>query len=674
MRSRATHVLLLLLCGLTACLVVVTPPVTAPVVAETRTGPDAGPQVRSTADPDATSAPGRLVSGSVAAGTPNVLDGRVLSVVQVGRTIVLGGTFTRVREAGRSHTFVRRGLVAFDSVTGRVQRGFHPDPHGDVRVVLPAADGRSVFVGGKFTTIAGSRQGRLARVRTSDGSLVRSFRPGKVAGSVKDLALVRGRLWVAGAFTHVAGHPQRALATLSPDTGRWSGFVSLAFRGHHRRGVTQVVKISATPGGSRVVAIGNFDTVAGTKRHQLVVLDTSGRRARTGGLRTSFYTSRCSARVDSTVRDVDVSPDGSYFVVGTSGAYGGSSGSCDTVARFETGAVGPEVVPSWVAYSGGDTTFAVEATSAAVYVGGHQRWWNNPYRADHAGEGAVPRRGIAALDPLNGLPLAWNPGRDLGVGVFDFLSTRAGLWVASDTTLIAGRNRGRIARFLPDGAVVPAVPSPVLPVDVLLGGSAAAGQAALRRRSFTGAAPVAEASPAPDGALDWSAARGAFMVPGHLYVGSGDGRLTDRCFDGERYGRPSAVSTSDRLVPLRGWASDLRRATGMFYDQGRIYFTLPGSPNLFYRYFTPGSGVVGARRLLASSAVPGFDPARVRGMFVASDTLFWAAQDGSLGSVGWLRGWPSGRPVGAPTAAVDGPDGDWSARTLFVLQPGDRAC
>ncbi|MFC5011868.1 hypothetical protein [Nocardioides plantarum] len=674
MRSGATHVRLALVCALIGALVVAQP-AAAPVRAE------ASLPLVGRSDPARPVA--GLVSASVAAGTPHVLDGRVLSVAQVGRTIVLGGTFTRVREAGRPHTFVRRGLVAFDAVTGRVRRGFDPGPSGDVRVVLPAADGLSVYVGGKFTSIAGTRQGHLARVRIGDGSPVRSFRPGRVTGSVKDLALVRGRLWVAGAFTHVDGHPQRALATLSPRTGRWSGYMSLALRGHHRRGVTQVLKISATPGGGRVVVIGNFDTVAGTSRHQLAVLDTTGRRARTGGLRTTFYTSRCSPRVDTTMRDVDVSPDGRYFVVGTTGGYGGHSGSCDTVARFETDAVGRDVVPSWVDYSGGDTTFSVEATTAAVYVGGHQRWWNNPDRSGAPGEGAVARRGVAALDPLNGLPLTWNPGRDLGVGVFDFLATPDGLWVASDTTRIAGRTRGRIARFLPGGAAVPAASAATLPADVYVGGavddtldpppSASGARSTLRRREFTGAGPAAPATPAPDGDLDWTTVRGAFVAAGDLHVAGGDGRLTRRCFDGASYGPATDVSTSDRLVAMRGWASDVRRASGMFFDQGRIYFTLVGSPYLFYRYFTPASGVVGARRLVASRSVPGFDPARVRGMFVGSDTLFWSDTHGTLRSVAWRPGWPSGHPGGAPSVQ-DATGGDWTARSLFVLPRVDRTC
>jgi hypothetical protein len=54
------------------------------------------------------------------------------------------------------------------------------------------------------------------------------------------------------------------------------------------------------------------------------------------------------------MRDVDVSPDGSYFVVVTTGAYRAGS-LCDAAARWETAVTGPSQQPTWVDDTGSDT-------------------------------------------------------------------------------------------------------------------------------------------------------------------------------------------------------------------------------------------------------------------------------------------------------------------------------
>jgi hypothetical protein len=73
---------------------------------------------------------------------------------------------------------------------------------------------------------------------------------------------------------------------------------------------------------------------------------------------------------------------------------------------------------------------------------------DNPFGRDSAGPGAVARSGIAALDPVTGKALSWNPGKTRGVGGKDFLATPTGLWVGSDGNRFAGEFRAGIA-FLP---------------------------------------------------------------------------------------------------------------------------------------------------------------------------------------------------------------------------------
>jgi hypothetical protein len=148
------------------------------------------------------------------------------------------------------------------------------------------------------------------------------------------------------------------------------------------------------------------------------------------------------------LRDVDFSPDGSYFVIVSTGYVPQSGGLerdiCDATARFETAIPNPDR-PTWINYTGGDTLHSVAVTGAAVYVQGHQRWLDNPFGNNSAGPGAVSREGIGAIDPTTGKALSWNPTKTRGVGGKDFLATSAGLWVASDGELFHGEYRARIA-------------------------------------------------------------------------------------------------------------------------------------------------------------------------------------------------------------------------------------
>ena len=116
------------------------------------------------------------------------------------------------------------------------------------------------------------------------------------------------------------------------------------------------------------------------------------------------------------LRGVDFSPAGDYFVVVSTGRASSPTRLCDTAARFETAGTGRRT-PTWVNHTGGDSLYAVSVTGSAVYVGGHQRWMNNPHGNETAGPGAVARPGIGAIDPRTGKALAWNPTRTRGMGV-----------------------------------------------------------------------------------------------------------------------------------------------------------------------------------------------------------------------------------------------------------------
>jgi PKD repeat protein len=614
--------------------------------------------------------PGALVKDVPVNGTPHVLDGRVNSIVKVGNTVILGGEFTQTRNNTSDDVIARSNLVAFDATTKEISTTFAPNPNGTVNVVLPTGDGQTVYVGGSFTTIGGETRKNLVKVRVDTGAVVTQFNTGNVAGQVKDLRLAGGRLWVAGGFTHIANSQQLGLATVNPTTGKLDQFMRKVIAGLHDGGFTTVMKIDVNQQGTRLVGIGNFDTIDGIKNHQIFMLDLTGATAAVDQFHTTFYETACSRSFDSYMRDLDFAPDGSFFVVSTTGAYGGAGKSCDSTARFEVTS-GSAAQPSWINNTGGDTTYAVEITDSVVYTGGHARWQNNPFAADRAGQGAVPRPGIAALDPLNGLPLSWNPTRDRGVGVFDFLISDEGLWVGSDTTRIgADYLRSRIALLPTGGTTFPGVHTPTLPSDVLT-----VRASGIQSLSYDGSA-FGTATAVPAGSLTPDNVRGAFMLNGNLYTAWSNNTFDRRSFDGTTYGDPVAVDTASETTPLTDWATDISKMTGLFYDSGRLYFTRSDSTSLFYRYFTPENDVLGAQRLTASASVTGLTFSQVRGMFLAGDKLYWSDSTGNLKRIDWVNTPQSGKPVtGATPATVSGPAVDgksWaSMRSAFLFQGTD---
>jgi PKD repeat protein len=785
---------------------------------------------------------GQLVKDDPAGFTPHVLDGEVDAIVQVGDMIVLGGTFTQTaNESDRTAAIPRTSLVAFNATTGVISTTFAPNPNGPIYTIAAAADGQSIYVGGSFTTIAGATVKNLARIRVSDGSLVTSFNGGSPTGEVRDLKLDGSRLWVAGAFTNIRGRSQPGLATLNAAGGGFNTFFTGAIAGVHKTGsVRYVRKIDLSPDGRRLVAVGNFDTLNGVKNHQLFMLDLTGATATQANFQTSFYEAACSSSFDTYLRDIDFAPDSSFFVVSTTGAYGGSTGPCDSISRFDTASTGTGIAPAWIDYTGGDTTYAVEVTPSVVYVGGHQRWHNNAFAADRAGAGAVSRPGVAALNPLNGLPYSWNPTRDRGVGVFDFLSTSQGLWMGSDTDRSGDSEyHAKIALFPVGGAPVAEVSTPGIPNDIYAAGRLGSGgdpsvlyrvnaggpallaakgidwgadsaspystthsstsyttavgsvdatvpagtpttifstegwdpaggtdliwsfpvpvgtplqvrlyfanrststqlvgqrrfnvtidgasflsnfdivaavghnvgtmrsknitsdgtvniafgrltnnpvvsaveivrtdlpasTDALSRRSFDGTT-AGPAMAVTGSGIDWDVVRGAFMVNGYLYTAQSDGSFVKRSYDGQAFGTAEVVNGQDALVVLQDWRNEAASATGLFYDSGRLYFTLSGANTLYYRYFNPESGIVGAKRYDASAAVDGITFSAVRGMFLGGGKLYWATSDDRLRRIDWAAGAASGRPVAGTASIVSGPENGqaWSARALFLFQ------
>lgn len=172
----------------------------------------------------------------------------------------------------------------------------------------------------------------------------------------------------------------------------------------------------------------------------------------------------------------------------------------------------------------------------------------------------------------------------------------------------------------------------------------------------------------------WGQLRGAFQLAnGTMFYGKSDGALYRRSFNG------SAVGTEAKIDPYNDpiWANvgtgsgsstyrgalpafygQIPSVSGMFYDAGRIYYTLTGNSALFWRDFNVDSGIVGNIQNVASGPV---NWSQTAGLLLDGGTLYFVdSGSGALKSIAFSAGTPTG------TVSTVDTTNDWRARALFV--------
>jgi hypothetical protein len=638
--------------------------------------------------------PGIVNEAPAANYTPNVMNGRVNALLVMGNRVYVGGTFSTVQNAGSSTNINRPYLFAFNQTTGAVDTTFTPNLSGEVEAIAPATGNQSIFVGGTFKTVNGNgAYRRLARLDAATGAPISGFspRPNKI---VTSLVNRNGRLFAGGGFTKIDGASRSGMAIVDQATGAPDQNFNVAFTNPHpgNNGTAKMIvwKFDVTPDGHTAIATGNFLTVGGTSRDQIAMLNvTPNQQASVTSWQSDFFRyyddgghAWCISIFPYYIRSIDISNDGSYFVASTTGGNRVGHPSCDSVSRWETTpSAGSGQTPTWVSSTGGDTPETVMITGTAIYVGGHEQWVNDPYNPTNCGvctnpyPGGIRRMGFEAHDPLNGLPFSWNPGRNpRGKGVLAMVSTPDGFFFGSNTSKVDGMIRRRIA-FMPlaGGTSVPdSTPYSLLPTlsqFITLDQSGSAGQMlSYANTTFAGPSPIATGP-------DWTNARGGFALNGNLYLGHANGTFTRQSFNGSTTGSANTVDlhgldvAPDPMftipgtnVPIPSFSSQLSNMTGMFFDNGWLYYTVQGDARLYRRGFTPESQVVGAELLVASTG-NGVDWANVRGMTLADNTMYFALANGHLYSVGWAGTHPTGTPTQIGAAS------GWDSNGFFVYSP-----
>jgi hypothetical protein len=374
-------------------------------------------------------ASGPTISSVPASWTPRLVSANstIRQLVPHGNVMYAVGTFSAIADAG-GHTYVRHNVFAFNMTTGAVLR-WRPYVHGGVYSAAVSADGTSVYLGGTFTQINKVGVSRLAKVSAVTGYVDKRFR-GRANAIVTSLLLHRGRLIAGGRFTAIGGVHRDVLASVSRTTGSATSYLRLHIGGRvTNAGPTRVVKLAVSHGGGRVLAMGNFTTVAGHLRRQIFMANLGSTRASLNSWHAPIFYKTC--KFPQYVRAAAWTPDDRKLVVANTGDHG-TSPLCDAAAMFP--ASGRNAAPMWVNRTGCDSLFSTAVTSSAVYVGGHERWANNATGCNSASTGAVSRPGVGAIG-YGGLATSWNPTRSRGRGADDMRLTSQGLWIASDNFL-----------------------------------------------------------------------------------------------------------------------------------------------------------------------------------------------------------------------------------------------
>ena len=615
-----------------------------------------------------------VVSPNPEAKHPRVLDGRIYAIDDLGTDVVVGGTFTKIRNsAGGSPDITQPKLFKFDTDTGLIDQSFNPVVNGNVEAVAYTDDGQGILIAGAFTTIDGQPAQRIAKLHL-DGTLDTSFKA-SAGTTVKDFALVGDRLILGGEFGKINNTTVRGLAAIDPDTGAIDPTFNLPISESRDAYAPYVIELDVSPDGNWMVVGGNFKKVGGLTRYQIAVIDLSG-TPKVANWSTDMYERQCASVYNDTwIRGVDISPDSKWFVVNTTGAFFGNNTLCDTSARWELPPTrtGGGLEPTWVNHTGGDTHWAVEITESAVYIGGHQRWSNNPNPSpggDNDGPGAVSRPGIEAVDPYSGVPLSWNPTRDRGRGVEALHATDDYLMVGSDTTIFAGQIRQRLAMLPVNGGTPNPEPEDVpLPVNLYYTTSGSD----MNRMAFDGStfgSITTVSGPAVDG-VSWSGTRDGFAQHDRLnYYGPAQA-FYSRSFDGTTVGGSvTNLSTSVGYVDSNANITPYDQPIGVAetrsaaFKGGRVLYTKTNSSSLFWRGHSLQSGILGGQEFVASSK----DWSGARALEFVGDFLYAAWNDNRL----YRFYAPDGLPQWGTRTLVDSGLSSgipWSSMTSLIATP-----
>jgi hypothetical protein len=140
-------------------------------------------------------------------------DGKVNAIVVGNGKIYIGGSFTHVRAPGApAGGAVRNHLAALNVHTGALMP-WNPGANDIVNALALKPNGKTIYVGGHFTKVHGAARLHIAAVNASSSTL----RPWKANanGKVDVIKATRTRVYFGGTFTTLKGKVRNRLGAVS---------------------------------------------------------------------------------------------------------------------------------------------------------------------------------------------------------------------------------------------------------------------------------------------------------------------------------------------------------------------------------------------------------------------------------------------------------------------------
>lgn len=328
-------------------------------------------------------------------------NGRVWATLRVGNVAYLGGEFSAlIPSTPGQDPLPAHNLAAVDVYTGDLVP-WAPDVDGPVYAL--ASNGRSLFVGGSFTTVDGQPRDSFAAI-APDGTL----RPwtDDVEGRVRSLVVSGAELYLGGRFKAVAGSTRHGLAVLDLTTTPRGALLPW------NPSVNRSVRSLAPLGDGSVVIGGVFTSVDGEagQRHVAKVLGD-------GSVDDTW-----AAHPDRQVWSVATS--GNLVVAGLGGEPGGRLDAYDLAGNL-----------AWSIDADGDVQ-SVTFDDGEVIAGGHYGFIDG-----------VNDPKLSAFDLTGELDTTWRPHPDSAKGIWTVSPSQDVLLVGGDFTMIGDTAFNRFAEF-----------------------------------------------------------------------------------------------------------------------------------------------------------------------------------------------------------------------------------